>query len=185
MAIDGQVCFQRRLFANPVKLQWCITGPIGPLRSTNQNWLCARLLPMAVLIYPVVCVHSCQLLWTQYHYLWPNGRTSPHCPPTSTNPPLTHLLISNTCNIIVVVKNYLKNQQWILHGRVSYETVAIAKSALLLQQVLRDYNAAQENCSYFNVLKWYSLKYIQNVTTWLIFPNPVTYRQSCEITWLL
>ena len=48
VAIDGQVCFHGQLFADPVKPCWCITGPVGPLGSTNQNWLCARLLPMAV-----------------------------------------------------------------------------------------------------------------------------------------
>ena len=37
MAIDGQVCFHRWLFADPVKPSWCITGPVGPLGSTNQN----------------------------------------------------------------------------------------------------------------------------------------------------
>ena len=46
VAIDSQVCFYRWLFANPVRPRWCITGPDGPLRSTNQNWLCARLLPI-------------------------------------------------------------------------------------------------------------------------------------------
>ena len=66
MAIDGQVCFHRWPFADPVKPRWCITGPVGTLGSTNENWLCARLLSMAVLIYPVVCVHSCCLLRTQH-----------------------------------------------------------------------------------------------------------------------
>ena len=35
VAIVKQVCFHRWLFANPVKLHWYITGPVGPLRSTN------------------------------------------------------------------------------------------------------------------------------------------------------
>ena len=43
MAIDSQVCFHRRLFANPVKLRRCITEPVWPLGSTNQNWWGAKL----------------------------------------------------------------------------------------------------------------------------------------------
>ena len=113
MAIDGQVCrgFYRWLFANPVKPCWCITGPVGPLGSTNQNWLHVRLLPMAVSIYPVICVHSCCLLGKQHHCLWPNGREGPTsaCPPTptpTTPAPLspTHPLISNTHDSTVVAK---------------------------------------------------------------------------------
>ena len=60
--VGNQVCFPRHLFANPVKPSWCITGPVGPLGSTNQNWLGAKLLPMAISIYPVVCVLPCRLL---------------------------------------------------------------------------------------------------------------------------
>ena len=43
---------------------------------------------MAVLIYPVVCVHPCHLLGTQHHCLWPNGRKGlpSACPPTLTTP---------------------------------------------------------------------------------------------------
>ena len=74
VAIVGQVCFHRGLFANPVKPCWWITGPVGPLGSTNQNWLCARLLPMAISAYPVVCVHYNRLLGTWHYCLWPNGR---------------------------------------------------------------------------------------------------------------
>ena len=83
MAIDSQVCFHRQLFADPVKPSWCITGPVGPLGNTNQNWLGAKLLPIAVSIYPVVCVHLCHLLRAQHHCLWPNGREGPPsaCPP--------------------------------------------------------------------------------------------------------
>ena len=94
MAIDSQVCFHGQLFANPVRPYWCITSPVGPLGSTNQNWLCFRLLPMAVLIYPVVCVHSYHLLGTQHYYLWPNNREGLPlaCPPTPTTPvPSSHL----------------------------------------------------------------------------------------------
>ena len=141
LAIDSQVCFHGQLFANPVKPSWCIIGPVqlvlpsgptvGPLGSTNQNWLCAKLLPMVVSIYSVVCVHSCHLLGTQNYCLWSNGKEGLPlaCPPTPTTPtpfPLTHSLISVICDITGVVKNYLKNQQWTLHSRSSYETVAIS-----------------------------------------------------------
>ena len=84
LAIDSQVCFHRRLFADPVKPSWCITGPTGPLGSTNQNWLCAKLLPMAISIHPVVCVHSCRLLGTQHYCLYSNGSV---CPPGACHPP--------------------------------------------------------------------------------------------------
>ena len=83
---------------------------------------------MAVSIYPVVCVHSCHLLRAQHHCLWPNGRKGPPsaCPPTPTTHPPIHLpLISAIHDITVVVKNYLKIQQGIMHSRVSYRTLAI------------------------------------------------------------
>ena len=142
MAIDGQVCFHGRLFPNPVKLCWCITGPVGSLWSTNQNWLYARLLPMAISIYPVVCEHFCHLLGTQHYCLWPNGRETPPLafPSTPHAPPIHPPFISNTLDITVVVKIYLKNQQCILPGRVSYETVAInllyfySKSCMAIMQ---------------------------------------------------
>ena len=151
MAIDRHVCFYRRLFADLVKQSWCITRPVGPLGSTNQNWLGARLLLLAVLIYPVVCVHSCFLLRAQHHCLWPSfkeGSPSACLPtPTTTRPLLlTYSLISTIHDITGVVKNYLKNQKWIMHDRVSYKTVA----AILIRQILRGYNAAQENHSCFN-----------------------------------
>ena len=56
MAIDSQVCFYGRFFADPVKPGWCIIGPVSPLGSTNQNWLGAKLLPMAISIYPALCM---------------------------------------------------------------------------------------------------------------------------------
>ena len=66
--------FRDGFFSNPVKLCWCTTGPVGPLRSTNQNWWGAKPMPEAVLIYPVVCLHICHLLEPQHHCLCPNGR---------------------------------------------------------------------------------------------------------------
>ena len=92
VAIDSQVCFHKWLFTDPVKPSWCITGPVDPLGSINQNWLGAKLLPMAVSIYPVVCVHPCRLLRAQHHYLWTDGRKDPPsaCSPAPTNPPPPH-----------------------------------------------------------------------------------------------
>ena len=88
MAIDSQICFHRWLFANPVKPSWCITGPVSPLESTNQNWLGTKLLPMAISIYPVVCVHPCHLLRAQHHSLWLDSREGPPLdyPPAPSDP---------------------------------------------------------------------------------------------------
>ena len=109
-AIDSQVRFHRRLFANPVKPYWYITKPVGPLLNSNQNWLGDKLLPMAVLIHPVVCVHPCHLLRTQHNCLCPNGRENPSstCPPAPHQLPPIHTLIHDTCNIIGVIKTILK-----------------------------------------------------------------------------
>ena len=82
--IDSQVCFHGRLFANCVRLSWCTTEPTGPLGSTNQNWLCAKLLPIVISIYPVVCVHSYGLLGTQHYCLCSNGSV---CPPSACHSP--------------------------------------------------------------------------------------------------
>ena len=35
-AIDGQVCFHRRSFADPVKPRRSTTGSMGPLMGTNK-----------------------------------------------------------------------------------------------------------------------------------------------------
>ena len=98
LAIDSWACFHEQLFAGPIKLRWYITGPVGPLGSTNQNWLGARLLPIAISIYPVVCVHPSYLLKAQHHCLWPlaSWPTRPgHPSPAIPHPlPPTHPLIS-------------------------------------------------------------------------------------------
>ena len=111
VAIDSQVCFHRRLFANPMKLHWCITGPVKSLESINQNWWGTKLLPISVLIYPVDCVHLCHLLRIQYHCLSPDGRENPPsaCPPTPTTPfhPPTPLYMTPVI-IQGVVRNYQK-----------------------------------------------------------------------------
>ena len=43
MAKDGQVCFHRRLFADPVKPQRCITEPMRPLDGINKDFGDAKL----------------------------------------------------------------------------------------------------------------------------------------------
>ena len=40
MAKDGQACFHRRLFADPVKPQRCTTEPVKPLDSINKDVWC-------------------------------------------------------------------------------------------------------------------------------------------------
>ena len=52
MAKDGQVCFHRRLFANPLKPQRCTTEPVRPLDGINKDVNGAKLLLMATSIYP-------------------------------------------------------------------------------------------------------------------------------------
>ena len=47
--MDGQVCFHRRSFADPVKPQWSITGSMGPLMGTNKAAWDIKLLLMTVL----------------------------------------------------------------------------------------------------------------------------------------
>ena len=89
--IDSQVCFHRWLFADLVKLCWCITGPVGSLGSTNQNQHGSRLIPMAVIIYSVDCVHLCYLLGAQHHCLCPNCRKNPLLA-CSLNPTISHSL---------------------------------------------------------------------------------------------
>ena len=113
MAVDSQVCFHRQLFVNQVKLSVCITGPVGQLGSTNQNWLYAKLLPMAISTYSVVCVHPCHLLRAQHHCVWPSGREGLPlaCPPTpspSCPSPTPKTLISAICDITGIVKELSK-----------------------------------------------------------------------------
>ena len=126
--IDSQICFHRRLFADLVKSSWYITGPVGSLGSTNQNWLDAKLLAMAALIYPVVCIHPCCLLRTQQHCLWPNGRKSlpSACPRIPTSPAPFCLLtpfISATRDITGVVKTISKTSRECYTAKLAtYET---------------------------------------------------------------
>ena len=121
-------------------------------------------------------------LRAQCHCLWPNSREGPPsaCPPTPTTPshphhplPPTHRLISAIHDITVVVKHYLKNQQWVMHGRVSYKTVAISllylysKSCVAMMQHRRITAASM-------LQNGISLNTKCNIL-WLVYPNPVTY----------
>ena len=132
----------------------------GVTGSTNQNWWGARRLLMDILIYlwfvhiPVAYwEHSttvCGLIAGRAHL------QQAHPPTPITLLPPTHLLISNIPDIIGV----LKNQQWILHGRVGYETLAISMLYLYSKfYVANGYNVAEENHSCFNISKRYFLKY--------------------------
>ena len=115
VAIHSQVCFHRRLFANHVKLHWCITGPVGPLGCTNQSWCGVKLLTMSASTHTVGCVHICHLLRGQHHSMHPNGSFCPppacHPPPHPTPPP-SHPPTSIQCirDITGAVKNYLKTR---------------------------------------------------------------------------
>ena len=51
MAIDGQVCFHRQTFANPVKPLRCTTGSMEQVNDINKDVSGARLLPMTVSTY--------------------------------------------------------------------------------------------------------------------------------------
>ena len=53
MDIDGQVCFHRRPFVIPVRPLRCTTGPLGPVNGINNDVSGTRLLPTAVLTYPM------------------------------------------------------------------------------------------------------------------------------------
>ena len=60
MAKDGQVCFHRRLFADPVN-QRCTTGPVRPLDGINKDVGGAKLLLTTTSVYPVDCACICPL----------------------------------------------------------------------------------------------------------------------------
>ena len=110
MAKDGQVCFHRRLFADPVKPQRCTTEPVRPLDGINKDVGGAKLLLTPTSVYPVDCTYICPLLKTQHHCLCPNGRCNPpsasHLPPTLTTP---HPLIHAIPYITVTVKKVAQN----------------------------------------------------------------------------
>ena len=93
-AKDGQVCFHRRPFANPVKPQRCTTEPVRSLDGINKDVGGAKLLLTTTSVYPVHCACICPLLKTQHHCLCPNGRCNlplashpPPPPPPPSHPP--------------------------------------------------------------------------------------------------
>ena len=51
MAKDGQVCFHRGLFANPVKPQRCTTEPVRSLDGINKDVDGAKLLLTPTSVY--------------------------------------------------------------------------------------------------------------------------------------
>ena len=119
MAKVGQVCFHRRLFADPVKPQRCTAEPVRPLDGINKYVGGAKLLLTTTAVYPVDCACICPLLKTQHHCLCPNGRCNPpsasHPPlpsphshtPTSITPP--HPLIHAIPDITVAVRKVTQN----------------------------------------------------------------------------
>ena len=101
MAIDGQVCFHRRLFADPVKHWRCTIGPVVPLGGTNRDVCGAKLLPTSLSACQVSHVCSYHLLNTQHCCQCPSGRFNP--------PPAAHPLIRAIRDITVAVKKVAKN----------------------------------------------------------------------------
>ena len=100
IAIDGQVCFHRRLIADPVKPPRSPTGYVSLVNGINKDMSGARLLQMIVSTYPVGWVSFGHLLKIQHCCLCPNGGynqplathlppppTHPHHPPTPYNVP--------------------------------------------------------------------------------------------------
>ena len=112
VAIDIQVCFHRWLFANSVKLSWCITGPIDPLASTNQNWLVAKLLPwpsqpiLWFVYIPVVCwEHSatvCGLMAGSFSLPTHNHPLPPIHPPPYKHHPWYYRIVTKLSQPLAV-----------------------------------------------------------------------------------
>ena len=122
MAKDGQVCFHRRPFADPVKPQRCTTEPVRPLDGINKDVGGAKLLLTITSVYPVDCTCICPFLKTQHHCLCPNGRcnllSASHPPPPPLHPPPihphhplppTHPLIHAIPDITATVKKVAQN----------------------------------------------------------------------------
>ena len=72
-AIDGQVCFHRQSFADPVKPRRSTTESMGPLMGTNKAAWGVKLLLTTVWSYQVDCGSFCALLKTQHCCLPPCG----------------------------------------------------------------------------------------------------------------
>ena len=113
MAKDGQVCFHRRLFADPVKPQRCTTEPVRPLDGINKDVGGAKLLLTTTSVYPVDCTCICPLLKTQHHCLCPKGmfnllsasHSPANPPPPPTHPPLIHAIRDITATVKKVAQN--------------------------------------------------------------------------------
>ena len=82
--IDGQVCFHRWSFADPVKPQQSITESMGPLMGTDEATWDVKSLLTTVLSYQVDCGSFCALLKTQHCCLSPCGW---YRPPLASHPP--------------------------------------------------------------------------------------------------
>ena len=69
MPKDGQVCFHRRLFADPVKPQRCTTElhyrDVRALDGINKDVDGAKLLLMTTSVYLVDCACICPLMKTR------------------------------------------------------------------------------------------------------------------------
>ena len=73
MAKDGQVCFHRGPFTDPVKPQKYTTEPLGPLDSVNKDVCGAKVHLTAVLANLVDYDCWCHLLDTHCCCMSPNG----------------------------------------------------------------------------------------------------------------
>ena len=107
-------------------------------------------------------------------------------PPPPTIPPtllyMTPVILQeyDTHDITGVVKNYLKNQQCILCGRVCYKTLTINIRLLYLyskSSVATGSTGEPPLLQHFKVV----FLEIQNVQIQMVFVNPVTYTQCNRI----
>ena len=84
LTIDGQACFHRRLFADPVKPLRCTTGSVEPVNGNNKDvGEAMQTAASNCLNYPVDWICFCYLLKIQHCCLCPNGSYNP--------PPATYL----------------------------------------------------------------------------------------------
>ena len=112
LAIDGQVCFYRRLFADAVKPRRCISWSWG----VNRTAWGTKLLLTAVWASLVDCTSPSHLLKAHHCSLSPNGcftsPSAPHPPPPPTPPPPTRPPpIESIRDITGTEKKPSKNQQ--------------------------------------------------------------------------
>ena len=92
LRLDGQVCFNRRLFSDAVKPQGCLSWPLWPLRGINKTAWAAKLVLTAGLAYPVSCAGLGHLLMTN---LCPLSLKVCFTLPTAPHPPTPYRL--NPC----------------------------------------------------------------------------------------